>query len=217
MTVRLASCLVVFVVVGFESIPSHACPGMFFPPFKLDLGRTWSESGTQTATGSVLLVGLSRATLDPRPVAFDIGLGYVRWSAGDDTSTTAARSTTSAPSISDAQGGYLELAARVQDSRHVRSWLAVRGELLDADGAAFGVAARVATELWTGANVRDGGVFAIGSLAVGVYAEVGLRDGRDDVKTFTVGLTLRSPFAAIGGGPRRPPIEAAPKSKLAGK
>jgi hypothetical protein len=217
MTIRVASCLVVFLVVGLESIPSHACPGMFMPPFKLDLGRTWSESGTQTATGSVLLVGLSRATLDPRPVAFDIGLGYVRWSAGDDTSTTVARSTTSSPSISDAQGGYLELAARVQESKHMRSWLAVRGELLDAAGTAFGLAARVATEVWTGASVRDGGVFAIGSLAIGAYAEVGFRDGRDDVKTFSVGLSLRSPFAAIGGGPRRSPTEAARTSKVAAK
>ena len=174
---------------------------MVLPPFKLDLGLTRSESGARSASGSVLLVGLSRATLDPRPIAFDVGLGYVRWSAGDDASTTVARSTSSR-SISDAQGGYLELAARVHDSRHVRSWLAVRGELLDADGAAFGIAARVATELWTGANERDG-LVALGSLAIGVYAEAGLRDGRDDVKTFTVGITVRSPLVLVGGGPRR--------------
>jgi hypothetical protein len=173
------------------------------PPFELDLGLTWSESGARSASGSVLLVGLSRATLDPRPIAFDVGVGYVRWFAGADTSAIVARSTSS-PSITDAHGGYLDLAARVHESRHVRSWLAVRGELLDADGAAFGVAARVATELWTGANKRDGGLVALGSLAIGLYAEAGLRDGRDDVKTFTLGITVRSPFVLVGGGPSRP-------------
>ena len=206
MSLRFAACLAVFFGVALESIPSHACPGMFMPPFKLDLGRTWSESGTRSSSGSVLLVGLSRATLDPRPVAFDVGLGYVRWSAGDDaTSTIAARSTTSSRPISDAQGGYLELAARVLESRSVRSWLAVRAELLSSDGAAFGVAARVASELWTGANKRDGGLFAFGSLAIGAYVEAGLREGRDDdIKTFTIGITVRSPFVVIGGGRRSP-------------
>jgi hypothetical protein len=203
MTVRLASCLVVFFVVGLESSPGQACPGMVLPPFDLDLGLTWSESGARRASGSVLLVGLSRATLDPRPVAFDVGLGYVRWSAGDDPGAIVARATSSPP-ISDAHGAYLDLAARIRESRHVRSWLAVRGELLDADGAAFGIAARVATELWTGASKRDGGLVALGSLAIGVYAEAGLREGRDDVKTFTIGITVRSPFVLVGGGPARP-------------
>ncbi len=215
MKLRRAPCLVVVLVAGLESAPSHACPGMVLPPFTLDLGQTWSESGSTSATGSVLLIGLNRATLDPRPVDFDVGLGYVRWSvAGNDadTGTTAARSTVT-PSIADAQGGYLELAARVQESSHVRSWLAVRGELLDVDGAAVGVAARVSTELWTGTNARNGMV-AIGSLAIGLYAEVGLReggDGRDEVRTFTLGISVRSPFVLIGGGPARPP--AAPNSQ----
>src|SRR5688500_17169739 len=128
MTVRFAFCVVGFFVVGLISKPSHACPGMFVPPFKLDLGRTWSESGTSTASGSVLLVGLSRSTLDPRPVAFDVGLGYVRWTVDDEPTTIAARSTSARP-ISDAQGGYVDFAARIQESGNVRSWLAVRGEL----------------------------------------------------------------------------------------
>lgn len=205
MMARLASALVVFLVVALGAIPSHACPGMVLPPFELDLGRTWMTSGARVASGSVLLVGLGRATLDPRPVAFDVGLGYVRWSVDDDPSEITARSTTSPRSISGAHGAYLELAARVQESRHVRSWFAVRGELLSADGAALGFAARLATELWTGANKRDGGLLAVGALAIGVYAEAGMREGRDDVKTFTVGLTMRSPFAFVGGGPPRRP------------
>ena len=196
---RVACGLVVFLVVGVASRPSHACPGMFLPPFKLDLGTTWSESGTRAASGSVLLVGLSRSTLDPRPVAFDIGLGYVQWSVDDEPGMGIARSSTSSQPIPDARGGYLELAARVQDSKHLRSWLGVRGELLSANGATFGVAARAATELWTGAKARDG-LLAFGTLAIGAYAEAALRD---DVKTFTVGFTVRSPFVVLGGGPRR--------------
>jgi hypothetical protein len=215
MTVRLAAGLVACFAVGLESTPSHACPGMVLPPFELDLGLTWSEAGTRAASGSVLLLGLSRATLDPRPVAFDVGLGYVRWWAGDDPSPVAARSTGSPP-IADAHGGYLDLAARVHESKHVRSWLAVRGELLDADGAAFGVAARIATELWTGANERDGGVLALGSLAIGVYAEAGLREGRDDVRTFTVGITVRAPLVLVGGGPRRAPTRTLPAGSSSG-
>jgi hypothetical protein len=47
---------------------------------------------------------------------------------------------------------------------------------------------------------------AFGSLALGLFVEAGLREGGgDDVKTFAVGVTVRSPFVLLGGGRRPPP------------
>lgn len=207
---RVVACFVVLAA----STPSHACPGMVMPPFDLDFGLTRSESGTRNTSGSQLLVGLSWATLDARDIPFDVGLGYVRWSAGDDTAPIAARSSVASAPIADAHGAYLDLAARVLGSRHVRTWFGVRGELLDVDGvdgAAYGVATRIATELWTGARSRDG-LVVTGSPSIGLYVEAGLREGRDEnIETFSVGITVRSPFVVLGGGRRRAPPPADPR------
>ena len=82
-----------------------------------------------------------------------------------------------------------------------RTWGSVRGEYVSSgvfgvDRKGYGVSGRLSAELYaSGVGIEPRGVF-LGTYAIGVYAEAGLREmaaGMSEFQ-FTTGLTFRTPF-----------------------
>jgi hypothetical protein len=99
-------------------------------------------------------------------------------------------------------GAYLEGAHTLSRGDWWRTWGSVRGEYLGSTAfgeetkTGFGVSGRLSAELYaSGAGVEPRGVF-LGTYAIGVYVEAGLRDVVSDVGKFqaSAGLTFRTPL-----------------------
>lgn len=164
-------------------------------PTKFDLGVLAANTDKGFLPGGELRIGVHWASLSPVPTTFDIGLGVL---AGvlvgpDDGATTE-------PNVGFF-GGYLELGRTLSMGRHTRTWATGRGEYFarDAfgeDGTGFGVVGRLAAELYlSGVGIEPRGLF-LGSYAIGLYTEAGLRRLGPDVNALQVsaGLTFRTPL-----------------------
>jgi len=191
--------------------------GGFVPPMRIDVSPSSTVLGDGAHVGMHVLAGLHWASLSPRwNNPLDIGIGYVYDGFADNSDTPAPapdgallaagpgapRDTNPRTAV---HGLYLEAARRTGGTRHRRSWLGVRAELLFGSvggetRTGAGLVGRAAWELFTPirASGRNGG--ALGMFGVGVYLEAGARllpDGRAGVMT-TAGVSMRLPAIAAG-------------------
>ena len=154
-----------------------------------------------------LLAGLHWASLAWKPTPIDIGVGYVG-SARQVVPGYSARTVDATPFDNQLRldGGYLELGKTLQgSSRHWRTWLSARGELLhgsvnDRSFSAIGGAVRVSSEVYLSGAAGGRNAIICGTLALGIYVEASHRDiapelGRDVV---TSGVSIRLPFILAG-------------------
>jgi len=169
----------------------------FMLPMKVDLGATGASTERGFASGIGGAIGIHWASLSPQPTDLDIGIGVfgALLGAPDDTSVMDDSN------LVAYGGAYLEGGHTLSRSNSWRTWASVRGEYLgstafDRDHAGLGVSGRLSAELYaSGVGIEPRGLF-LGTYAIGLYVEAGLRDVVDDVGEFHVtgGLTFRTPL-----------------------
>ena len=166
-------------------------------PLKIDIGAAGANTVRGFAPGISAAIGIHWASLSPRPTDTDVGLGVFG----------AALSAPTDPTMADSKdavvygGAYLEVGHTLSRNDWFRTWASARGEYLASDAfgehhTGVGAAGRLSAELYTaGAGIDPRGVF-LGSYALGLYVEAGMRDVGSDVSAFQVsgGLTIRTPF-----------------------
>ncbi len=169
----------------------------FMMPLKIDIGAAGANTSRGFAPGIGAAVGIHWASLSPKPTDTDVGVGVfgALLVAPEDTSVMNDKNGV-------AYGGaYLELAHTLSRGNWWRTWAAGRGEYLgstafDQDHAGFGASGRLSAELYvSGVGIEPRGLF-LGTYAIGVYVEAGLRDVVSDVGAFHMGggLTFRTPL-----------------------
>lgn len=174
-------------------------------PLKIDLGAAGANTSRGFATGVGGAVGIHWASLSPRPTNTDVGIGLFGAILGapkDPTGGGGAMSTREDNGVAYG-GAYLEVAQTLSSGGFWRTWASGRGEYLgssafdmDTGHVGFGASGRLAAELYvSGVGVEPRGVF-LGTYAIGVYAEAGLRDVASDIGAvhFSGGLTFRTPL-----------------------
>lgn len=184
--------------VLLASAPAHAGGG-FLPPLEIELGGVvlGDHGGGETAA-TQLLVGISWASLYPKPTPVDVSLGVITTYTPAPTSPTVARTTMEpARPSADAVGGFLDLALKIDSRPHLRTWLGGRGELMGNDGVGvLGAAMRMSVELWAPAVLTGNGGGIMGTVALSAWAELGVRERSDrSVSSFAgAGLGVRLPM-----------------------
>ena len=173
--------------------------GAFLPPLELEYGAIgFANRDRPPERATQLLVGISWASLQPKPTRFDASVGILATFAISERPPALARGATTESTTVGAAGAFLDMAVRIHQRRHVRAWVGGRVELLGNNGRnVLGSAARTSIELWRPAVVkmgRGGGI--MGALAVSLWTEVGLRERTDRPAspTFAAGLGVRLPF-----------------------
>ena len=120
--------LVIAAFVVALAAPTVAHAQAFIPPMKVDVGWATTLSEGVVTTGRQTFLGLSWATVVPRPTWFDIGVGYVTAEIPVDQLATRGTHTMSTDSP-HLHGGYLELGARIVERRGWRTWAMSRFEV----------------------------------------------------------------------------------------
>ena len=169
----------------------------FMMPLKIDIGAAGTSTARGFAPGIGAAVGIHWASLSPEPTDFDVGLGVFGAVLGAPNDPNAMSTGTSVTY----GGAYLELGHTLAQGSFWRTWAAGRGEYVKSsafglDHVGFGAAGRLSAELYlSGVGIEPRGVF-LGTYAIGVYVEAGVRDMVTDVGKFGVtgGLTFRTPL-----------------------
>jgi len=165
-------------------------------PLKVDFGMAGATTSRGFAPGIGAAVGIHWASLSPEPTNTDVGLGVF------GALLAAPESTTMMAENGVAYGGaYLELGHTLSQGSFWRTWAAGRGEYVGStafgeDHVGFGGAGRLSAELYiSGVGIEPRGLF-LGTYAIGVYVEAGLRDVASDLGKFHIngGLTFRTPL-----------------------
>jgi hypothetical protein len=192
---------VLVVLCGTAGVAS-AGRGAFIPPVRIELGH--AVTGTREGPpleATQLAVGLSWASLYPKPTPVDFGVGFIATFAPEPDTVAKAREVGPVDDDHDAAGAYVDLAVRGAAGRHWRTWVGARGELMDqGEVSTLGAAARASIELWTGAMGIERGGAIIGTVAVSAWAETGLREQvRGGAASFVAaGLGMRLPLIVAG-------------------
>ena len=178
------------------------------PPFTLDGGMVADHAAGETRTQGEMLLGLNLATIVPTKLPLDIGIGWIV--VGDTTdqpgqpqpnpmpltldSSSSSSSTPAQPGPTTRSGFYIEASGLLRQGDHWRTWLTPRGEIFG--GGLYGAALRVSAEVWTPAVAGSGNAAVFGTLALGVWAETGVRQEPDAVTAHFAagGLEVRVPF-----------------------
>jgi hypothetical protein len=166
-------------------------------PLKIDLGAVGANTTHGYAPGIGAAVGIHWASLSPTPTDTDVGVGVFGavLSAPKDASMMS-------DSNGVAYGGaYLEVAHTLSRGDFWRTWASGRGEYLGSsafgqDHAGFGASGRLSAELYvSGVGIEPRGLF-LGTYAIGVYVEAGVRDVASDMSALHIGggLTFRTPL-----------------------
>lgn len=167
-------------------------------PLKIDIGFAGANTSRGFAPGVGAAVGIHWASLSPTPTQTDVGIGVFGAILGAPKDPTGM--TTNNAAVYG--GAYLELAHTLSHGSFWRTWGSGRGEYLgskafDLPGkASFGASGRLSAELYvSGVGIEPRGLF-LGTYAIGVYVEAGLRDTVSDIGKFQVsgGLTFRTPL-----------------------
>lgn len=193
--------VVTAIAVAFEGTAAARGGALAIPPLEVDVGATAPVGGGAAVGPSRdLLVGIHWASLFWRPTSYEVGVGYVgsfRDLRGGEPDDHLALN-----------GSYLALGRTLYASRHVRTWVELRGELFHAsvpgrDFSALGGAVRFAAEIYAAgrAGSGDSSGFALfaGTFALGVFVEGSHRDlptalGPTGVSS---GISIRIPFFAV--------------------
>lgn len=180
------------VVLGVLAIASRvSAGGVFLPPLEVEVGAaSISTRDGPSVIATQWMVGASWASGNPRSTPLDVSVGVI------STSSDESRS----GEVTDATGGFLDLALRVREGRLYRAWAGVRGELMGTGGVGvLGATGRASVELWRGASAagRDAGI--LGAFAVSVWVELGVRERPDRgvARTGAVGLGFRLPMFVL--------------------
>jgi hypothetical protein len=169
----------------------------FMMPLKIDIGATGLSTDRGFAPGIAGSIGIHWASLSPTPTDTDVGIGVFGALLGAPMDPNA---TTTDNGIAYG-GAYLEIGHTLSRGDYARTWASGRAEYLGSsvfgtEHTGFGVSGRLSAELYTsGVGIEPGGLF-LGTYAIGVYAEAGVRDlapGVNDVAV-TAGLTFRTPL-----------------------
>jgi len=200
---RLAAVALVLGVLGVGGV-AHASGGMI-PPFTLDGGMVADHAAGETRTQGEMLLGLNLATIVPTKLPLDLGFGWIV--VGDTTQqpsqpgampltldSSSSSSTSPTPGPQTRNGFYIEASGLLRQGDHWRTWLTPRGEIFG--GGLVGAALRVSAEVWTPAVGGGGNAAVFGTLALGVWAETGVRQEPDQVTAHfaAAGLEVRVPF-----------------------
>lgn len=167
-------------------------------PLKIDVGAAAAGTSRGLAQGANLAIGVHWASLSPQPTDVDVGIGVFG---------AALRAPTATSVMADANdqvlygGLYLEGGRTLSRGNFWRTWANARGEYLASDvfdvrTRGFGATGRLSAELYvSGVGIEPRGVF-LGSYAIGLYVEAGLRDIGPDLGNFHAGagLTFRTPL-----------------------
>jgi hypothetical protein len=165
-------------------------------PLRVDLGMQGANTSQGYLPGVELRAGIHWASLSPKPTNFDVGLGVF----GAALVGPALEGTETNNDVVYG-GAYLEVGQTLSHGDWWRTWASGRGEYLASDSfgkesTGFGVAGRLTAELYaSGVGIEPRGLF-LGTYAIGVYAEAGVRGLGDDVDALQVsgGLTFRTPL-----------------------
>ena len=167
-------------------------------PLKIDIGAAGANTSRGFAPGVGAAIGIHWASLSPRPTQTDVGIGVFGAILGAPDDPMGMNNNNAA-----AYGGaYLELAHTLSHGNWWRTWAAGRGEYLGSkafdqpDHVGFGASGRLSAELFiSGVGIEPRGLF-LGTYALGVYIEGGLRDTAKDIGNIHVsgGLTFRTPL-----------------------
>ncbi len=169
----------------------------FMMPLKIDIGAAGANTARGWAPGMGASIGVHWASLSPQPTNTDVGLGVFGaiLAAPEDTSVMNDKNGV-------AYGGaYLEIGHTLSRGSFWRTWAAGRGEYLSSSAfgetdVGFGATGRLSAELYiSGVGIEPRGLF-LGTYAIGVYVEAGMRDTVADVGKFHAGggLTFRTPL-----------------------
>jgi hypothetical protein len=169
----------------------------FMMPLKIDIGAAGANTTRGFAPGIGAAVGIHWASLSPQPTDTDVGIGLFGALLGAPKDTSMM-STGSGVAYG---GAYLELAHTLSSGSFWRTWASGRGEYLGSsafgeDHVGFGASGRLSAELYvSGVGIEPRGLF-LGTYAIGVYVEAGVRDVVSDVSALHVsgGLTFRTPL-----------------------
>lgn len=172
----------------------------FMMPLKIDLGAAGMQTTHGFAPGFGGSIGIHWASLSPKPTDTDVGIG-VFGAVLAAPETTATTNTMSENSGAAYGGAYLELGQTLSRGSFWRTWASARGEYLGStaygeDHAGFGATGRLSAELYvSGVGIEPRGMF-LGTYAIGVYVEAGVRDTAPDLGAFHMsgGLTFRTPL-----------------------
>lgn len=187
------------VTPSIESRPRYRKrPGpRFMMPLKIDIGAAGAQTARGYAPGVGGAIGIHWASLSPTPTDTDVGIG-VFGAVLAAPENTAMMSEDSGVAYG---GAYLELGHTLSRGSFWRTWASGRGEYLAStafgeDHTGLGAAGRLSAELYvSGVGIEPRGLF-LGTYAIGVYVEAGLRDVASDLGAFHVtgGLTFRTPL-----------------------
>jgi len=169
----------------------------FMMPLKVDIGAAGANTTRGFAPGMAAAVGIHWASLSPQPTDTDVGLGVFGALLGAPKDSTGMNTSNGV-----AYGGaYLEAGHTLSRGNFWRTWATGRGEYLGStafgeDHKGFGVAGRLSAELYaSGVGIEPRGLF-LGTYAIGVYVEAGVRDVASDLGAVHIsgGLTFRTPL-----------------------
>lgn len=171
----------------------------FMFPLKVDLGAAGMQTAHGFAPGFGGSIGIHWASLSPKPTDTDVGIGVFGavLAAPETTATTAMMEESGA-----AYGGaYLEVGQTLSRGSFWRTWASARGEYLGSTAygeshAGFGATGRLSAEVYvSGVGIEPRGMF-LGTYAIGLYVEAGVRDTAPDLGAFHMsgGLTFRTPL-----------------------
>ncbi len=164
-------------------------------PLKVDIGYAGANTSRGWAPGLGMAIGVHWASLSPTPTQTDIGIGVFGALLGAPKDDTAMSNTV-------AYGGaYLEGGHTLAHGSWWRTWATGRAEYLGStafgeDHKGFGAMGRLSVELYaSGVGIEPRGIF-LGTYALGLYMEAGVRDVASDLGAFHVsgGLTFRTPL-----------------------
>lgn len=169
----------------------------FMMPLKIDIGAAGANTTRGFAPGIGAAVGIHWASLSPQPTDTDVGIGVFGALLGAPKDTSMM-STGNGVAYG---GAYLEVAHTLSHGDFWRTWASGRGEYLGSsafgeDHVGFGASGRLSAELYvSGIGIEPRGLF-LGTYAIGVYVEAGVRDVVSDVSALHVsgGLTFRTPL-----------------------
>ena len=169
----------------------------FMMPLKIDIGAAGASTTHGYAPGMAAAVGIHWASLSPQPTDTDVGIGVFGALLGAPKDPMM----TSSDNGVAYGGAYLELAHTLSRGSFWRTWASGRGEYLASSAfgeerTGFGASGRLSAELYvSGVGIEPRGVF-LGTYAIGVYVEAGVRQVAPDLSPFGVsgGLTFRTPL-----------------------
>ncbi len=189
-------------LIGLGGV-ARAGSGALVPPMRIDVGAESSSVHGTSRGGGELMIGLDAATLYPKPLPIDLGVGFIDVSSDDpgtgpmllDASSGSRPPGPRAPE--PLLGWYAELSGRISGGDHWRTWVSGRGERFHAgDRTELGGVVRVSAELWAGVALADGRGVIFGVVALGAWAEAGMRGQPDGsvARVAATGLSVRVPL-----------------------